>query len=141
MVRRWEKNGNAASWEGDPDFGWYDLAELKGIQGIGIPTSQRPAQVQSVKRINNVLVWPPSETAGNIDVEYTLYIGDKSRGWSYSSIPVGFSFQLDAPMYRTSQTQFKLDDRLASVPLYITILANDKAFSNAFVLPSVEFIV
>jgi SAM-dependent methyltransferase len=140
-VRSWAKNGNATSWEGDPDFGWNDLAELKGIQGLGIPTSQRPAQVQSVKRINNVLVWPPSETVGNLEIEYTLFIGIKSRGWSYSSIPVGFSFELDAPMYQTSQTQLKLDVRFATVPLYITILANDKAFPNAFVLPSVEFIV
>jgi SAM-dependent methyltransferase len=141
MVRRWEKNGNATAWEGDPDFGWNDLAELNGIQGLGIPTCQRPAQVRSLKRINNVLFWPPSETAGNIDVEYKLFIGIKNRGWSYSSIPVGFSFELDAPTHRTSQTQLKLDDRFATVPLYITILANDKAFPNAFVLPSVEFVV
>jgi hypothetical protein len=85
----------------------------------------------------------PAETVGGLDIEYALTISDRSRSWSYSSIPApaDFLFTSAAPSYRTSATRFVLDPKYADGVVYVTILAIDKAFPDAFVLPSEEFVV
>lgn len=140
-ITRWVKNGQISTWEADPDYGWYDVSEIDGVKSLGIATAQRPEQVVSVIREENILSWQMAQTAIPCEIEYVIYVSRESRGWSYTSISTRSSLPLVGEACHTSLNSLVLADCYRNDLLYVTIIAKDKQFPKAFFLPSDEFVL
>jgi SAM-dependent methyltransferase len=141
VVRRWVKGSPKSAWGNDANYGWGQLIELDGFEGVECSVAQRPEQVQHLSRIHNTLRWPNSATPYPMELVYLLKISLERRLAEYSK-NLCFKDFVDAEnLVKTHNNYYDLGTDFNGAKIYVTIYAQEKNRQESFVLPSKEFYV
>lgn len=138
-MRRFRKTCGAYVPSSDK-FGWESVTEETAVEIPILPLNQRPVQVADMVRQGAELRWTPAQVFDGGQVSYEVIVSEKSRNWSYHTLPVGFDFAIDGRSFITSQCQLKLPADLSGWgSLYVSVIARRADRMDAFHLPSEEF--
>ena len=140
-IQRLRKQGSPMEWNADENFGWFLGYQCDMMEGPVHPTRQRPGQVTGLDSMRGNFRWERPHCPGKgMRLSYRVIVNERSRGWSYSQIPVGCTFAVPGTTVTIEDTGIPCET-LLSLGRYLTIVTQVKEWDDEriFYLPSREF--
>lgn len=141
LIERLRKLGNPRSWNADENFGWLRGYDRDTLQGPALASRQRPGQVTGLYERDGHLWWEePFRADQGADLSYLLICSERSRGWTYTGLPIGCRFTVPGQSIRTDRPSLA-KATVAGLGRFVTVYAQVADWENdvLFYLPSKEF--
>ena len=141
LIERLRKLGSPQSWNADENFGWLRGYDRQTLQGPALVSRQRPGQVTALSETDDHLRWErPFQADYTVGLSYLLVCSHRSRGWTYTELPVGCHFAVSGQWVRAEEPCLA-KEAVAGLGRHVTIYTQVTGWENdrLFYLPSNEF--